>query len=141
MEFIHLTLNELQDLMKKERDNPYRPKNNYQIKCISSTDLFYEIEQLRKNLLGISKLNAVKENTCNLYAARDSGYVQIIDLDSYYLENGLFEVGEDYYTCDIWQPAINSSISPTQSATIVSLRAFDNFFGSNLYETYISAHS
>lgn len=136
MELAHLTLIELRQLMKSERVDPYQPTNDDQIKCICSTDLFCEAENIRKKDSNLHTLNPLKTRSCNLYAAVESGYVQIIDLDQYCLENGLFEVSEDFYKFEIWQSAVDPASDPAQSARVVSLRTFDKSWGSNLCETF-----
>lgn len=136
MELAHLTLIELRQLMKSERVDPYQPTNDDQIKCICSADLFYEVENIRKKDANPHTLNSLKARSCNLCAAMESGYVQIIDLDQYCLENGLFEVSEDFYKFEIWQSAVDLASDPAQSARVVSLRAFDKSWGSNLCETF-----
>lgn len=136
MEIAHLTLIELRQLIRSERVDPYHPTNDDQIKCVCSTDLFCEAETIKKRKTNPSTLDSLRTRSCNLFAAMEYGYVQMLDLDQYSLEKGLFEDIEDSYKFEIWQSAVDRRNDPAQSARMVSLKAFDKSWGTNLCETF-----
>ncbi len=136
MKLTHLTLIELRQLIRSERVDPYHPTNDGQIKCVCSTDLFYEVEIIQKRGTNPRALGSLKTRSCNLFAAMEYGYVQMLDLDQYSLEHGLFENIENSYNFEIWQSAVSQRSDPAQSARMVSLKAFDKSWGSNLCETF-----
>lgn len=131
MDVIYLRLSELQKLIESPILSD-RVKLDDTIKCISSVEILYEVERIKKGDISALALKLVKTKTCELYNAIDCGYVVPADLNINSLENGLFKVGEDYYSFDLWDDAVQLMVDPATSIKMISLRSFDSVWGTDL---------
>lgn len=139
MDVIYLGLSELRKLMESPLDSDIVSIDDI-IRCISTVEVFYEVECIKKTDISAQALKLVKNGGCQLYGAIDSGYIVTADLNIDSLENGLFKVGEDYYSFEFWDDAIQSTVEPAISVKMISLRSFDLIWGTDLYSSTISNH-
>ena len=102
------------------------------IECICSSEVLYQVELMKKTHESTQALQLVKNRECQLYAAMANGFVVAADLSIDSLGDGLFEVGEDYHSVELWEEAIQSRIDPAAAVKMVSLRSFDLAWGTDL---------
>ena len=136
MDLIYLGLSELRELMGSPA-NPDMVRIDDTIKCISTVEIFYEAECIKKDDISAQALKLVKNGGCELYGAIDCGNVVPADLNIDSLENGLFKVGEDYYSFEFWDDAIKPTVDPATSVKMISLRSFDLIWGTDLCSSEI----
>jgi hypothetical protein len=101
--------------------------------CISEIDIFFKVEDLKKNQL-IKVLEKIKLKECYLHSAIKNGDLQIIDVDRQCLENGLFEEREYYGRYKLIRHPVELGKDPLPLARLVSFKAFDKVWKTNLYD-------
>ena len=119
------------DVLRKHGHSPSEAFNE-------TVEEFYLIECIKKEDISAQVLRLVRNRKCQLYSAIDCGYIVTADLSIDSLENGLFKVGEDYYSFELWDDAINLTVDPATSAKMISLRSFDLIWGTSLYANTMS---
>lgn len=137
MDVIYLRLSELRKLMESPLGSDIMRVDDT-IKCICTGEVFYEVECIKKDDISTQALKLVKNRGCELYSAIACGYIVTADLSIDSLEKGLFKVGEDYYSFELWDDAMQATIDPATSIKMISLRSFDLIWGTDLYTSAIN---
>lgn len=105
-------------------------------RCLSTTDLYLEIDRIKKRNISDPSLNLTKTKSCELYYAVEIGYVQMADLDRDALVIGLFDTDSSSYDTQLWQEAIDQQISPAESTRLICMKYFDHIWYTQLlFET------
>ncbi len=108
-------------------------------KCVCIIDLFCEVEKVKKRNIGSRLWNSIRRNDSNLHYRVRTGNIVALDLDHSSLEQGLFEMSDDYKTLGLWEPAAKTTIPPEDSVRLVSLRYFDICYGTDLCNSALTA--
>jgi len=132
MEAIYLSLPELRELMKTSINSSVA-RTEDAIRCISTVDIFYEVEHIKKDNMAHPILKLMKSRECKLHGAINCGYLVTADLNSYSLEDGLFKVGDDFYSFEFWEDTVLPATDPAHSARLISLRSFDAIWGTGFH--------
>jgi len=103
------------------------------LKCITAVDVLLEIEHIKKHKPGSSLLRILKEQKSKFHEACNKGYVQVAALDTNAVQNGLFEVGDDFFSAQFWQKVINGGTDPAYSVRLISLRSYDKNCGTQFH--------
>ena len=132
MEVIYLSLPELRELMKTSINSSVA-RTEDAIRCISTADIFCEVERTKKDNMAHPTLRLIKRRECKLHSAINCGYLVTADLNSYSLEDGLFEMGDDFYSFEFWEDAVLPATDPAHSVRLISLRSFDANWGTGFH--------
>ena len=87
--------------------------------------------------MGSQVWNLILNDDTNLHHRIYKENVITLDLDLNSLEQGLFEVSEDYKTLSLWETAATTAIPPEDSVRLVSFRYFDICYETDLCDGFI----
>ncbi len=110
------------------------------IRYVSATDVLYEIEAVKKTGVASLEWKGITKGTSAFHSELLNGHICRIDLDSYAIENGLFEIGDDHRKVKLWEPAANRNITPEQSARLICLKYADDCYGTALHDDALTLY-
>ncbi len=130
-DIVLMDLRELQDLIRTPAKGSVVIGSI--LKCISTVDIFLEIEQIRKHGYRNRVLRIIKEEKSGFHEACYVGYLQVVMLDTNAIQNGLFDTSDDFSNVQFWGDAIEHGTDPAYSARLISLKSYDMTCGTQFH--------
>ena len=131
-DIVLMDLRELQDLVRTPAKGSVVISSI--LKCISTVDIFLEIEQIRKHGYRNRVLRIIKEEKSGFHEACYSGYLQVAMLDTNAILNGLFVTSDDFSNVQFWGDAIEHGTDPAYSVRLISLKSYDMNCGTQFHQ-------
>jgi hypothetical protein len=103
--------------------------------CVCTTDIMFEIEQIKKDKKAGQILNNIRTEKTGLHYCIDRGTILALDLDKKTIEDGLFFCSNSYVdeNLKLWEEPSNRNIHPEQSARLVIFKCYDEIFQTDLH--------
>ena len=131
-DIVLMDLRELQDLVRSTAKGSV--VINSILKCISTADIFLEIEQIKKHGYKNRVLRIIKEEKSGFHEACCVGYLQVAVLDTNAIQNSLFVTSDDFSNIQFWGDAIEHGTDPAYSIRLISLKSYDMNHGTQFHQ-------
>ena len=130
-DIVLMDLRELQDLVRTPAKGSVVIGST--LKCISTVDIFLEIEQIKKHGYRNRVLRTIKEEKSGFHEACCIGYLQVAMLDTNAIQNGLFVTSDDFFNVQFWEDAVEHGTDPAYSVRLISLKSYDMNCGTQFH--------